>query len=325
MPVLPVPPTHPAHNRHMKQIKLPQTDLHASNVVLGLLRIDSLGEGEVGELVDEARAAGINMFDFSDIYGAERHDSEARFGAAVQFSSSEREKVIIQSKSGIRDGFYDFSAEHLTESVKESLSALQTDYLDLFLLHRPDTLAEPEEVAEAFDSLHDAGMVRHFGVSNHMPGQIELLKRTVRQPLVVNQMQLSIVHAPMIAQGLAANIAGDEQSADRDNDLLNYARLNDLTLQAWSPFQGHEDGAVFLGDRDNYAELNDVIDELADKHGVTPQALPVAWITRHPAQMQVIIGTTKPQRVRESAAGSQLDLSRQDWYRLFAAAGHQVP
>ena len=268
---------------------------------------------------------GINMFDFSDIYGENRHDSESRFGATTKFTSSEREKVIIQSKSGIRDGYYDFSAEHLTKSVEESLAALQTDYLDLFLLHRPDTLAEPEEVAEAFDELHGAGMVRHFGVSNHLPGQIELLKRTVRQPLVVNQMQLSIVHAPLIAQGLAANIAGNDQSADRDNDLLNYARLNNVTLQAWSPFQGHEDGTVFLGDRETYAELNDVIDELAELHGVTPQALPVAWITRHPAQMQVIVGSTKPERVRESAAGSFLDLSRQDWYRLFAAAGHEVP
>lgn len=309
----------------MKQIRLPGTDLNASNVVLGLLRIDSLEKNEVADLVSEARAVGINMFDFSDIYGDERHGSESRFGAATKFTSSEREKVIIQSKSGIRDGYYDFSAEHLTKSVEESLAALQTDYLDLFLLHRPDTLAEPDEVAEAFDSLHESGMVRNFGVSNHLPGQIELLKRTVRQPLVVNQMQLSIVHAPLIAQGLAANIARNEQSADRDNDLLNYARLNNLTLQAWSPFQGHEDGAVFLGDRENYAELNDVMDELAEQHGVTPQALPVAWITRHPAQMQVIIGTTKPERVRESAAGSQLDLTRRDWYRLFAAAGHEVP
>ena len=312
------------HNHRMKQIRLPGTELHASNVVLGMLRIDSLTESEVSELVAEARSIGINMFDFSDIYGQERHDCERRFGEAVQFSASEREKVIIQSKAGIRDGFYDFSAEHLKKSVEESLLALQTDYLDLFLLHRPDTLAEPEEVAEAFDSLHEAGLVRHFGVSNHMPGQIDLLKRTIRQPLVVNQMQLSIVHAPMIAQGLAANIAGSDQSADRDNDLLNYSRLNNMTLQAWSPFQSMEE-TVFLGDRENYAELNSVIDELAELHGVTPQALPVAWITRHPAQMQVIVGSTKPQRGRESADGSNLQLSRQEWYRLFKAAGHQVP
>lgn len=323
--MLPDTPAHPEHNRYMKRIDLPGTDLTASNVVLGLLRIDSLAEQEVRELVAEARDAGINMFDFSDIYGEERHGSEKRFGAATQFSSAERAEVIIQSKSGIRDGYYDFSAQHLTRSVEESLRALQTDYLDLFLLHRPDTLAEPDEVAEAFDSLHESGMVRNFGVSNHLPGQIELLKRSVRQPLVVNQMQLSIVHAPLIAQGLAANIAGSDQSADRNDDLLNYARLNELTLQAWSPFQGHEDGAVFLGDRDDYAELNDVIDELADRHGVIPQALPVAWITRHPARMQVIIGTTKPQRVRESAAGSDVELSRRDWYRLFTAAGHKLP
>src|SRR5699024_9639066 len=161
----------PAHNRNMKQIRLPGTDLNPSNVVLGLLRIDSLEKNEVADLVSEARAVGINMFDFSDIYGDERHGSESRFGAATKLTSSEREEIIIQSKSGIRDGYYDFSAEHLTKSVEESLAALQTDYLDLFLLHRPDTLAEPDEVAKAFDSLHESGMVRNFGVSNHLPGQ----------------------------------------------------------------------------------------------------------------------------------------------------------
>jgi predicted oxidoreductase len=209
--------------------------------------------------------------------------------------------------------------------VNESLTALNTDYLDILLLHRPDTLVEPEEVAAAFDELKASGKVRAFGVSNQTPGQVELLKRFVTQPIVVNQVQLSITHAPLIAQGVAANMAGLDQSISRDNGILDYSRLNDITLQAWSPFQkGFFDG-VFLGDRENYAELNDAIDDIAAKYGVTPTAIAVAWITRHPAGMQVVLGTTNDQRVRDSAAGSDLPLTRQEWYRLFTAAGHILP
>ena len=213
--------------------------------------------------------------------------------------AAERDQVVIQSKVGIREGYFDFSREHILTSVDESLAALRTDYLDILLLHRPDTLVEPEEVASAFDELHAAGKVRAFGVSNHTPGQIELLKKSVSQPLVVNQVQLSITHAPLIAQGVAANMAGLDQSISRDNGILDYSRLHDITLQAWSPFQrGFFDG-VFLGDRENYADLNDRIDELAEKYDVTPTGIAVAWITRHPANMQVVLGTTNPQRVQE--------------------------
>jgi predicted oxidoreductase len=209
--------------------------------------------------------------------------------------------------------------------VDESLAALRTDYLDILLLHRPDTLVEPEEVALAFDELQSAGKVRAFGVSNQTPGQIELLQRSLSQPLVANQVQLSITHAPLIAQGVAANMAGLDQSVSRDNGILDYARLHDIVLQAWSPFQkGFFDG-VFLGDRENYAELNDVIDELAGKYDVTPTAIAVAWITRHPAGMQVVLGTTNAQRVRDAAAGSEIPLTRQEWYRLFTSAGHTLP
>ncbi len=180
-------------------------------------------------------------------------------------------------------------------------------------------------MAAAFDALHSSGKVRHFGVSNHTPYQVELLKTAVRQPLVVNQVQLSITHAPIIAAGVATNMQGLDQSVDRDNGLLDYARLNQITLQAWSPFQkGFFDG-VFLGDRETHPELNDALDEIAEAHGITPTGVAVAWITRHPADMQVVLGTTKPDRVRESAAGSDVRLSRAEWYRLFTAAGYIVP
>jgi predicted oxidoreductase len=308
----------------MKTFTLANTTIEASNVILGLMRIIDLSDEQIRTLVGTARDAGINYFDHADVYGGD-HGCERRFGDAVTFTSSERERVYIQSKVGIRNGFWDFSKEHILESVDESLAALHTDYLDVLLLHRPDTLMEPEEIADAFTALHTAGKVRNFGVSNQMPGQTELLRRSITQPLVVNQVQLSITHANLLTQGIAANMNGLDQSIDRDNGILDYARLNDITLQAWSPFQkGFFDG-VFLGDRENYAELNDAIDEIAASHAVTPTAVAVGWITRHPANMQVVLGTTNPQRVKDAAAGSELPLTRQEWYRLFTAAGHLLP
>ncbi|WP_018192692.1 MULTISPECIES: aldo/keto reductase [unclassified Leifsonia] len=309
----------------MKMFTFPRTDITASNMILGLMRISSLDDEQIRTLVRTARDEGITMFDHADIYGTERHGCERRFGDAGAIPASERDQVVIQSKVGIREGFFDFSREHILRSVDESLEALKTDYLDILLLHRPDTLVEPDEVALAFDELQSAGKVRAFGVSNQTPGQIELLQRSLSQPLVANQVQLSITHAPLIAQGVAANMAGLDQSISRDNGILDYARLHDIVLQAWSPFQkGFFDG-VFLGDRENYAELNDVIDELAQKYDVTPTAIAVAWITRHPAGMQVVLGTTNDQRVRDSAAGSEIPLTREEWYRLFTSAGHILP
>jgi predicted oxidoreductase len=309
----------------MKFYKFPQTDLDVSSVILGMMRIVNMSNGEIQQLVGGARDVGVTFIDHADIYGGVPHRCEARFGEAISLTAAEREKVLIQSKVGIRKGFFDFSAEHILASVDLSLAALKTDYLDVLLLHRPDTLVEPEEVAAAFDKLKSAGKVRHFGVSNHTPGQVELLKTAVTQPLMVNQVQLSITHAPLIASGVAANMAGLDQSIDRDNGLLDYSRINGMMLQAWSPFQkGFFDG-VFLGDRENFAELNDAIDELAKAYGVTPTGIAVAWITRHPAKIQVVLGTTKPERVVEAAAGSDVTLTREEWYRLFRAAGHTLP
>lgn len=309
----------------MKTYQLPHTTRSVSSVVLGLMRIPKMSDAEIGALYGAARDAGVNVFDHADIYGGERHLCEKRFGEAVTLSAAEREEIVIQSKVGIRKGYFDFSKEHILATVDGSLAALKTDYLDLLLLHRPDTLVEPEEVAEAFEQLVAAGKVRHFGVSNHTPGQVELLKTAVRQPLVANQVQLSITHAPLFAQGVAANMAGLDQSISRDNGLLDYSRLNNMMLQAWSPFQkGFFDG-VFLGDRENFAQLNDDIDALAKQYGVTPTGIAVAWITRHPANIQVVLGTTNSTRVKDSAAGSDVQLTREEWYRLFQAAGHTLP
>jgi predicted oxidoreductase len=311
----------------MKTFTLPGTDLIAPNVVLGLMRIPDKTDDEIRELVRVARDAGIDFVDHADIYGRELHECERRFAEAMQLTSSQRAELTIQSKAGIvKDGpYFDFSYEHLIESVEGSLAALGTDYLDILLLHRPDALVEPEEVARAFDDLESAGKVRAFGVSNHTPRQIDLLKRYVRQPIVANQLQLSITHAPIISQGVAANMVAEGQSATLDGGgIIDYCRLHDITVQAWSPFQAGFFTGVFLGSPE-YAELNAVIDRLAAAYDVPPIAIATAWITRHPANMQVVLGTTSPERVAAAAQGSDLPLTRPEWYELFRAAGHLVP
>ncbi|KAB8169768.1 aldo/keto reductase family oxidoreductase [Streptomyces sp. 3MP-14] len=295
------------------------------NVALGLMRIGEKSDDEIRTLVRAARDAGVDFFDHADIYGGAPHHCEARFADALRLSPSERAEVTIQTKAGIVPSgpHYDFSYEHLVSSVEGSLRALRTDYLDVLLLHRPDALVEPEEVARAFDHLESSGKVRAFGVSNHTPRQIDLLRTAVRQPLVANQLRLSLVHAPIVAQGVAANMAGHEQATVVDGGgVLDYCRLNGITVQTWGSFQGH--GRVFLGSPE-HPELNAVIDRLADRYAVTPTAIATAWITRHPANMQVVLGTTTPTRVADAVAGSNLPLERAEWYELFRAAGHHIP
>ena len=310
----------------MKTFTLPGTEITAPNVVAGMMRIADKTDDEIRTLVRTARDAGIDFFDHADIYGGALHKCEERFAEALALTPSEREQVVLQTKCGIvPDGpYFDFSYEHIVESVEGSLRALQTDYIDILLLHRPDALVEPDDVAKAFDELQAAGKVRAFGVSNHTPGQIELLRRSVTQRIVANQVQLSITHAPIVAQGVAMNMGDLDQSISRDNGIVDYCRLNDITLQAWSPFQARFFNGVFLGSED-YPELNAVIDRLAAEYDVPAIAIATAWITRHPAQMQVVLGTTTPQRVADAALGSEIPLTRAEWYELFRAAGHRVP
>ncbi|ASD20715.1 aldo/keto reductase [Cryobacterium sp. LW097] len=311
----------------MKRFTMPGTEIVAPNVVLGLMRIAEKTDDEVRELVRTARDAGIDFLDHADVYGTDLHGCERRFAEAMQLTPSQRDELTIQTKTGIvGDGpYFDFSYEHIMDSVDGSLAALKTDHIDILLLHRPDALVEPEEVARAFDELDAAGKVRAFGVSNHTPRQIDLLKKYVRQPLVANQLQLSITHAPIVAQGVAANMAGEQQSLTLDGGgILDYCRLNDITVQAWSPFQAGFFTGVFLGSAE-YPELNAVIDRLAAAYDVPAIAIATAWITRHPAQMQVVLGTTSPERVAAAALGSEIPLTRSEWYELFRAAGYRVP
>ncbi len=310
----------------MKTYRLPQTEVVAPAIISGQMRISDKTDDEIRDLYDAARASGVNFFDHADIYGTSDHQCERRFAEALALSAAEREEIILQTKCGIvkDQGYFDFSYDHIVKQVNGSLEALNTDYIDFLLLHRPDALVEPEEVARAFDYLRHSGKVRHFGVSNHTPRQIDLLKTAVRQPLVVNQLQLSVVESPIIAQGIAMNMEHTDQSIVRDGGgVLDYCRLNGITIQAWSPFQaGFFDGA-FLGNP-NFEDLNRVIDRLAGEYDVSPEAIVASWITRHPANIQVVLGTTNPERLSGIAQGL-VELSRQQWYEMFVAAGHIVP
>ncbi len=311
----------------MRTVPLGPDGPQVPNVVLGLMRIVDKSDEEIRSLVSTARDSGIDFFDHADIYGGRDHACEERFAEAMRLSPAERSEIAIQTKCGIvTDGpYFDFSYEHIMRQVEGSLRALRTDYIDVLLLHRPDALVEPDEVARAFDELEAAGKVRAFGVSNHTPRQIDLLRTAVRQPLVANQLQLSITHSPLIAQGIAANMSDLDQSVVLDGGgLVEYCRINGITIQAWSPFQGGFFTGVFLGS-DEYPELNAVIDRLAARYDVPTIAIATAWITRHPAGMQVVLGTTTPERVAGAALGSDVPLTRPEWYELFRAAGHRVP
>ncbi len=305
----------------MRKIKLGTSSLEVPVVAVGCMRINSLEKPEAERFVQTALEIGANFFDHADIYGSGA--CEEIFADAIHMNDDVREKIILQSKCGIRKGMFDFSKEHIINSVDGILKRLKTDYLDVLLLHRPDALARPEEVAEAFDVLESSGKVRNFGVSNQKPMQIQLLKKYVKQPIVANQLQLSIPNAHMIASGVAGNMQID-QSINRDGDVLDFCRLNDITIQPWSPFQyGYFEGP-FLGN-EKCPELNQKIDEIAEKYSVSNTTIAIAWLLRHPANMQPIIGTMNVQRLKDSVKASEVQLTREDWYSIFQAAGYLLP
>jgi Predicted oxidoreductase len=286
------------------------------------MRLASLGEGELDRFIHGAMEIGASFFDHADIYGDGA--CEELFGRALKGDPSlDRGKMIIQSKCGIRKGFYDQSKEHILSSVEGSLRRLGTDYLDLLLIHRPDALVEPEEVAAAFDELESSGKVLRFGVSNHKPMQIELLRRFVKQELVVNQLQFSLPASSLVASGMEANME-TEGALDRDGGALDYCRLRGITIQAWSPFQRPGWKGPFIGSA-AYEALNEELSRLAREYGASETAIAAAWILRHPAKMQLVAGTTSIDRLREIAGARDIALSREHWYRLYLAAGHTLP
>ena len=306
---------------NMKTITLNNTNLSIPEIGMGCMRIVELENADaVKSWIDTALENGINFFDHADIYGKGR--CEELFGKVL--TPSLRERIILQSKCSIRPGIaFDFSKEHILNSVDGILKRLNTEYLDILLLHRPDALMEPEEVADAFRILKESGKVRHFGVSNQTPMQMELLSKYCDEPLLINQLQLSIAHCPMINSGINANMYNDS-GINRDGGVLEYCRLKDITIQAWSPFQYGMFEGIFLGN-EKFAELNKVIDNLAEKYNVTNSAIAVAWILRHPAGIQTIVGTTNKDRIAQISKASEIRLTREEWYALYMAAGNKLP
>lgn len=305
----------------MKSIHVARTDLDVSEISLGCMRIAAMTNAEISHLIHTALDEGVTFFDHADVYGGGQ--SEAKFAEAIGMTSSVRQKMMLQSKCGIRKGSFDFSKDHILAAVNGSLQRLQTDYLDVLLLHRPDALVEPEEVAEAFTILHDSGKVNYFGVSNQNPMQIELLAKYVKQPIVFNQLQLSITNTGMIDAGINVNMENNA-SINRDGGILDYCRLKEITIQPWSPFQYGFFEGVFL-DNAKFPDLNRVINTIAAAKGVANTAIAIAWILRHPARMQPIVGTTNVQRLKDICKASDITLSRQEWYDIYLAAGNILP
>lgn len=298
-----------------------QTDIEGSRIALGCMRMAGLDTKEAEKVIATSLEEGINFIDHADIYGGGQ--SEERFRDAVKNLGLAREKLILQSKCGIQRGYFDFSKEHILTSVDGILSRLGTDYLDFLVLHRPDILMEPEEVAEAFTQLKKAGKVKHFGVSNQNRYQMELLQSYLTEPLAVNQLQLSPAHTPMFDFGVNVNMK-NEAATNRDSGIVDYCRLNKVTIQAWSPFQIDLGKGLFSGNP-GYATLNATISKYALQYGVSDEAIVIAWILRHPAKMQAIIGSMNPDRIRKIAQAEKVTLTRPEWYDIYISAGNVLP
>ena len=305
---------------YLQRIKLGGT-IESGAIALGCMRMAGMEIKDAEELVRTALDEGIDLFDHADIYGG--GESESIFGQVLQRNPGLREELLIQDKCSIRYDYYDSSAEHILQSVDQSLQRLGVETIDLLLLHRPDTLIQPEEVATAFTELHKTGKVSYFGVSNYNSAQIALLQKYLDQRLIVNQLQFSLAHTPLIDSGINVNVQSDH-ARDLAGHTLEYCRFHDLTIQAWSPLQYGMFEGVFLGSP-KYAKLNHEIELLADQYGVPNSAIAIAWIMRHPAKMQTIVGTTNTGRLRDICAASKVRLTREEWYRLYLAAGNPLP
>lgn len=300
---------------------LGNSDMDASQIALGCMRMASLDLPDAAKLVNYALELGITLFDHADIYG--NGQSEELFGRILKGNKGMRERMRIQTKCGIRKGFYDLSKAHIISSVEDSLKRLQIDCVDLLLLHRPDALMEEEEIAEAFHLLEKSGKVRQFGVSNFNSAQIARLQSVCRETILVNQMQFGLMHAGMVSQGIETNTLFPS-SSDRDLAVLDYCKIHGITMQAWSPLQyGFFEGNFV--DNEKFPELNNVLERLAKEFSVTKTAIATAWILRHPANIQVIAGTMNTEHLGELCAATQVHLNRKEWYELYQAAGNKLP
>lgn len=301
-------------------------DLSASRIVMGCMRIGDKPLEQTERVIVNACASGVNMFDLADVYGG--GNAEKVFGVAIRDLEIPRKNYILQTKCGIcknADGaihHFNFSKEYILSSVEGSLKRLNTEYIDILLLHRPDTLAEPDEIGEAFERLQEDGKVRAFGVSNFSAMQMKLF-RSCGIEIVANQMQFSLGHTLPVDAGFYVNMSKDE-AVTRAGDAMEYCRLKKIPVQAWSPLQYGFFEGVFVGN-EKFPVLNAELNAQAEKYGVTPSAIALAWVLRHPAFKQVVTGTTSPERMNELCKAADVNMSREDWYALYNATGKQLP
>ena len=309
----------------MKYLNVVNGPQNASSIILGCMRMPALSADEAANIISTACEQGINFFDNATCYG-ENGEAETRFGEAFLKTGIKREDVFIQSKCGIlsQKGEFNWTKENILSSVDDSLRRMKLDYLDALLLHRPDLLYDPEQIAEAFDELEKRGKVRFFGVSNVPTMMFEVLRKYIRQPLVFNQLQLSLEQSQLLDQALYVNNLTTDRSIDRDNGTLDYCRLHDVTVQAWSPLQHGFFKGCFV-DSPEFPELNRVLGELGGQYGVPKTAITIAWILRHPAKIQAIAGTMNPGHLRDICAASKVDMTHNEWYRLYLASGKHLP
>jgi predicted oxidoreductase len=334
----------------MKSYEIKNTDLVVSRIAFGCASLGGWVKGVVDadtieaaeRLVHTACEVGITLFDMADFYG--HGNAEIAFGEVLKRSPSLRDSVIIQSKcSQIIPGDpepddpyrVDSSRDHILGSVKTSLKRLNTDHLDILLLHAPDALMVPDEIGEAFAELKKAGKVRHFGVSNYSAMQIEKLKKGVGEPLVANQIQLSLGHSHPIVDGMewAVEVSqdGPDVMSGKKAHFVNayaspaapgtfdYCALHDIQIQAFSPVRG-ELLSPTESSSPRTKKAAELVAEIAARKGVTPAAIAMAWLLRHPAGIVPVFSTSKPERIVENCKADDVELSRSEWYALFAAA-----
>lgn len=320
----------------MKKMPLERRGISDSRLVLGCMglggswdRADAYTEQHVRqaeEAVEAALSIGITMYDHADIYTVGK--AESVFGQVLKKQPKLREQIVIQSKCGIRltDGIlparFDFSKEHILSSVDGILERLGTEYLDVLLLHRPDPLMEPDEIAEAFTKLKLSGKVRNFGVSNMSPGQIRFLQRTLPDPLVVNQLEMSLARHDFLNQGIHVN----QKAGLADNfaeGLMEFMQTEDIQIQAWGPLaQGKFSGKPSEKASESEIKTAALVQKLAEQNDTTTEAIVLGWLMRHPARIQPVIGTVNAARIIACKdAARQADLmTRDQWYTLYASA-----
>jgi len=301
---------------------VPQVDLckngpRFSRIVHGLWRLAEwkMGKKEIADLMSHCLAQGITTFDHADIYGD--YACESLFGPALADSGIDRSAIQLVTKCGIKlvserrplHGIqsYDTGTAHITASVETSLKSLGTEYVDLLLIHRPDPLMDPDEINAAFVSLRDAGKVRHFGVSNFLPFQLEMLAAHLEVPLVTNQIEYSVM----------------ELGAQADGS-IDLCQKQGVRPMAWSPFGG---GRLFHEDSAQAKRLRQTLHDVGrDLGGASVDQVALAWVLRHPAGFVPVLGTGKASRLKKAVETLDLTLSREQWFRIWkASTGHDVP